>query len=106
MSDWPVLESGRGGLLGYFLLREFEPYRALAAEQNQLNLREAKEIWRHAATTLVMEERTDESRCVRAVSRPYDQRRDGSGGHAGHSAAMTSSLPRNRLGLAQWLFTE
>jgi hypothetical protein len=107
ISEWPVLESGRDGLFGYFLLREFQPYRALAEEQNKLNL-EAKEIWRHAATTPVMEERADQKPFAHILYRgAYDQPRERvEAATPSVLPPMAASLPRNRLGLAQWLFSE
>jgi hypothetical protein len=95
------------GPFGYFLLREFEPYRALAAEQNKLNI-EAKEISRHAATTPVMAERADQKAFAHILFRgAYDQ--PGERVEAATPTVlppMAASLPRNRLGLAQWLFAE
>jgi mono/diheme cytochrome c family protein len=95
------------GPRGYFLLREFEPYRALAAEQDKLNL-EAKEIARHAATTPVMQERTDQTPFAHTLYRgAYDQPRERVEAKTPSILPpMAASLPRNRLGLAQWLFSE
>jgi hypothetical protein len=97
----------RDGPFGYFLLRKFEPYQTLAAEQNKLNL-EAKEIDRHAATTPVMQERTDQKPFARTLYRgAYDQPRDRvEAVTPSVLPPMAASLPRNRLGLAQWLFSE
>jgi hypothetical protein len=94
-------------LFPYFLLREFEPYRTLAAEQNKLNL-EAKEIVRHAATTPVMVERTDQKPFAHILYRgAYDQPRERvEASTPTVLPPMAAALPRNRLGLAKWLFTE
>jgi mono/diheme cytochrome c family protein len=107
LSDGPAPENGPDRLLAYFLLREFEPYRTLAAEQNKLNL-EAKEIVRHAATTPVMAERTDQKPFAHILYRgAYDQPRDRvEASTPTVLPPMAAALPRNRLGLAQWLFTE
>ena len=96
------------GLFGYFLLRNFEPYRTLAVEQNKLNL-EAREIVRRAASTPVMAERADQKPFAHILYRgAYDQPRE-------RVEAATPSvlppmagslLPCNRLGLAQWLFAD
>jgi hypothetical protein len=93
------------GRFGYFLLREFEPYRALALEQDKLN-HDAKEILRHAATTPVMQERTDQKPFAHVLYRgAYDQPRDRVEANTPSVLPpMAASLPRNRLGLAQWLF--
>jgi mono/diheme cytochrome c family protein len=93
-------------LFAYFLLREFEPYRKLAAEQNKLNL-EAKEIALHSATTPVMMERTDQKPFAHVLYRgAYDQPRERVDASTPTVLPpMAAALPRNRLGLAQWLFT-
>jgi hypothetical protein len=106
-----VVTEAEAGLIndpsGHFLLREFEPYRALAAEQDKLNL-EAKEIERHAATTPVMQERTDQKPFAHTLYRgAYDQPRERvEAATPSVLPPMAASLPRNRLGLAQWLFSE
>jgi len=107
LSQWPLPESGRDGLFGYFLLRDFEPYRALADEQNNLNL-EAREISRHAASTPVMEERTDQKPFAHVLYRgAYDQPREQvEAATPSVLPPMAANLPRNRLGLAQWLFAD
>jgi len=93
------------GAAGYFLLREFAPYRALAAEDEKLS-KEAKEIAKQAATTPVMQERASETPFAHVLFRgAYDQPRERV--EANTPAVlppMSPSLPRNRLGLAQWLF--
>ncbi|MGA7236225.1 MAG: DUF1553 domain-containing protein [Bryobacteraceae bacterium] len=97
----------RDGPLGYFLLREYEPYRALALEEDKLDL-EAKEITRHAATTPVMQERTDQKPFAHTLYRgAYDQPRERvEAATPSILPPMAASLPRNRLGLAQWLFAD
>jgi hypothetical protein len=107
LADWPIPESGRDGLLGYFLLRNYDPYRALAEEQEKLNL-EAREISRRAASTPVMMERTDQKPFAHTLYRgAYDQPRDlVQASTPSVLPPMAAGLPRNRLGLAQWLFSE
>ncbi len=91
----------------WYLLRSYEPYRKLAAEQHRLNL-DLREIARRGSTTLVMEERADQKPFAHTLYRgAYDQKRDRV--EAATPAVlppMASSLPRNRLGFARWLFTE
>ena len=101
----PEAHALNDGPFGYFLLREFEPYRALAAEEEKLN-RDAKEIFKHAATTPVMQERTDQKPFAHVLYRgAYDQPRERVEANTPSVLPpMTASLPRNRLGLAQWLF--
>jgi hypothetical protein len=119
LNDWPIIQSvlpldsaqlggsGRAALLTYFLLNEYEPFRKLAREQNELNLK-ANAIARRGATTLVLEERTDSKPSAFILYRgAYDQKRQQV--EAGTPAVlppMTSAMPRNRLGFARWLFTE
>ncbi len=100
-------ESGPNALLAYYLLREYDPYRTLAAEQDKLNL-EAKEIERHAATTPVMQERTDQMPFAHTLYRgAYDQPRDRVDANTPSALPpMAAALPRNRLGLAKWLFSK
>jgi hypothetical protein len=95
------------GLLGYFLLRSFEPYRSVAEEQNKLNL-EAREIERHAASTPVMMERADQKPFAHILYRgAYDQPRERvDAATPAVLPPMVGALPRNRLGLAQWLFSD
>ena len=100
LSRWPAIEAAlalpaaevtdgdRGGLLDYFLFGSFEPFRRLAAEQNQLNL-EARQIARRGATTLVMA-RTHGSEAVRLRAVPRRLRPEapaGGGQHAERAAA-------------------
>jgi hypothetical protein len=107
VTEAEVRSLGDEPALGYFLLREFEPYRTLAAEQNKLNL-EAKEIVNHAATTPVMVERTDQKAFAHILYRgAYDQPRERvEASTPTVLPPMAAALPRNRLGLAKWLFTE
>ncbi len=88
-----------------FLLHEFEPYRALAAEQTALN-KEAKDIESRAAITPVMVERTDQQPFAHILYRgAYDQPRERvAASTPSVLPPMAAALPRNRLGLAQWLF--
>ena len=119
LSDWPAIETAlatesgkltdasRGALLTWFLLNQHQPYRLLAKEQNELN-QQAKAIARRGATSLVMEERTDSKPVAWILYRgAYDQRRqEVEANTPSILPPMTSTMPRNRLGLAQWLFTE
>jgi hypothetical protein len=119
LSRWPSIQTAlalptgqiqdddRAGLLDYFLFHSSEPYRNLAAEQNRLNL-EAREVARRGATTLVMQERTDQKPFAYVLYRgAYDQRRDRVEANTPSALPpMAAALPHNRLGLARWLFTE
>jgi hypothetical protein len=100
LGEWPSLRT-------YFLLNEYAPYRELAKEQNELNLK-AAEIARRGAVSLVMEERADTKPTAWILYRgAYDQRRDQVGANTpAILPPMTSAMPRNRLGLAEWLFTK
>ena len=106
-TDSPQLtDAARDALRTYFLVGQYEPYRKLAAEQNELNL-QAKAIARRGFVSLVMEERTDAQPTAWILYRgAYDQRRDKvDAGTPAILPPMTSAMPRNRLGLAEWLFT-
>jgi hypothetical protein len=119
LNQWPVIRSvlpldsaqlgtaGRSALLTYFLLNEYEPFRKLARKQNNLNLG-ANAIVRRGAVTLVMEERTDSKPIAWVLYRgAYDQKREQvEAATPSVLPPMTSAMPRNRLGFAQWLFTE
>jgi len=119
VSDWPAIQTAlaadvsqlteldRAALTTYFLAKQYEPYRALANELNDLSLK-AGAISRRGAVTLVMEERTDSKPTAWVLYRgAYDQRREEVGANTpAILPPMTSSMPRNRLGLAQWLFTD
>jgi hypothetical protein len=100
LNDWPA------GLLTYFLTKQYQPYMALAKEQNDLNLKAAA-ISKRGSVTLVMEERADAKPTAWVLYRgSYDQRREEVGANTpAILPPMTSAMPRNRLGLAQWLFT-
>ena len=77
------------------------------AEQHRLNL-ELRGIASRGATTLVMEERTDQKPFAHTLYRgAYDQKRDRvEAGTPSVLPPMAAALPRNRLGFARWLFTE
>jgi hypothetical protein len=95
-----------GEVDGYFLLREYQPYRSLAAEQDKLQV-DAKEIMKFAASTPVMEERADQKPFAHVLYRgAYDQPRERvEAATPSVLPPMAASLPRNRLGLAEWLFS-
>jgi hypothetical protein len=119
LSQWPAIQaalankndqldqSGRSALLTWFLLNEYEPYRKLAHQQNELGLA-VSAIARRGSVTLVMEEKPDSQPFAHVLYRgAYDQKRDRvEAGTPTILPPMTSSMPRNRLGFAKWLFTE
>jgi hypothetical protein len=119
LNEWPAIQTAlatdsgkltdaaRAPLQTWFLQREYEPYRQLAKEQDELNLA-AKGIASRGAVSLVMEERTDAKPKAWILYRgAYDQRRqEVDAGTPSVLPPMTSTMPRNRLGLARWLFTE
>jgi hypothetical protein len=98
LGEWPSLRT-------YFLLNQYAPYRGLAKEQNELNDK-AAEIARRGAVSLVMEERKDTKPTAWTLYRgAYDQRREQVEANTpAILPPMTSRMPRNRLGLAEWLF--
>jgi hypothetical protein len=118
VSNWPAIQSAlatdsakltdssRAALETYFLGKQYEPYQTLAKEQSDLNTKLAP-INRRGSVTLVMEERTDAKPIAWTLYRgAYDQRREQVDANTPVILPpMTSTMPRNRLGLAQWLFT-
>jgi mono/diheme cytochrome c family protein len=119
LSEWPEIApalaqptadltpAARRSLLGWFLAGSYEPYRKLAAEQHRLNL-DLRQMACRGAVTLVMEERADQQPFAHVLYRgAYDQQRDRVEATTPTVLPpMASTLPRNRLGFARWLFTE
>jgi hypothetical protein len=118
LSQWPAIEaasakapetlsgSDQTALMSYFLFKEHEPFRRLAAEQNALNL-DARAIARRGATTEVMQERHGSTPFANVLYRgAYDQKRQRvEASTPSVLPPMNAGLPRNRLGFAKWLFT-
>lgn len=116
VSRWSVLERARDkspdeldaeereALRLYFLAVEDTELRRLAARKQEI-AREWREIRRRSGVTEVMHERADTEPEAHVLFRGmYDQPRERV--VAGTPAAlppMAASLPRNRMGLAQWL---
>ncbi len=113
LSRWTAIEAAveaasganREDLLTYYLFKEHTPFLKLAAEQNERNL-EARAIARRGAVTHVMQERRDATPYANVLFRgAYDQKRDRvEASTPSVLPPMAASLPRNRLGLAKWLF--
>jgi len=119
LNEWPAIQTAlatdstkltddaKSALHTWFLLNQYEPYRNLVKQQNALNA-DATAIARRGSVSLVMEERTDDKPHAWVLYRgAYDQRRQEVGANTPSILPpMTSAMPRNRLGLAEWLFTE
>jgi hypothetical protein len=108
LNDWPRIHTGAtDALRTYYLQRIYEPFKLLAAEQADLNVK-ANKIARRGSVSLVMEERTDAKPMAWILYRgAYDQRREQVDANTpAVLPPMRSSMERNRLGLARWLFTE
>jgi len=108
LNDWPRIRTGdEAALRTYYLQRLYEPYKLLAAEQADLNIK-ANKIARRGSVSLVMEERTDAKPKAWILYRgAYDQRREQVDANTpAVLPPMRSNMERNRLGLARWLFTE
>ena len=108
LNEWPAITAGEeSGLLTFFLVRQYEPFRKLAAELHALNT-EAETIESHAATTEVMHEKPDSAPFAYVLFRgAYDQKRQRvDAATPAVLPPMTSDLPKNRLGFARWLFTK
>ncbi len=97
----------RNALLLLYLHEQHKGFQSLAAEQTALH-EEAREIADRGAITHVMHERTDQTPFAHVLHRgAYDQRRERVEANTPSILPpMPESLPRNRLGLAQWLFLE
>ena len=118
LNDWPAIQTAlasdaapstdgaRAGLETWFLQRQYEPYRTLAKELSDLSAKLVPVVHR-GGVSLVMEERTDSTPTAWTLYRgAYDQRREQVDAHTPVILPpMTSTMPKNRLGLAQWLFT-
>ena len=90
-----------------YLTNEDAGYRRLADERHELQ-NEAKGIASRGVVSLVMEERKDDTPHAWVLYRgAYDQRRDRVEARTPSALPpMPESLPRNRLGLAEWLFRD
>ena len=106
LADWPAIRKGedREALRTYYLFHRDGTYPKLAAEQGQLQL-EAKAIVRRGAVTHVMQERAGSMPFANILYRgAYDQKREKVEANTPSVLPpMGADLPRNRLGLAQWL---
>jgi hypothetical protein len=114
LADWPVAKSALGketldetereALGRQFVNRESPAFRALNERLTALVL-EKRKIRRAGAITHVMHERTDAMPMANVLFRgQYDQKREEvTPGVPSALPPMAASLPRNRLGLAQWL---
>lgn len=112
----PVLEEASGkkppeltteereGYRLFYLLNQDEGYRRLMEELAGLEP-ERRAIRRRGTVTLVMEERTDQEPFAHLLHRGmYDAPREKLAANTPSALPpMSASMPRNRLGLAQWL---
>ncbi|MFN9262321.1 MAG: DUF1553 domain-containing protein [Acidobacteriota bacterium] len=109
LADWATLRRSedREALRTYYLFHRDPAYQKLAAEQAQLQL-EAKAIARRGAVTHVMQEREGQMPFAHVLYRgAYDQKRDRVEANTPSVLPpMPAGLPRNRLGLAQWLVSQ
>jgi hypothetical protein len=110
MIDREITESevailGGDGLTWYLANNDAHFGKLLEAE-TKLNER-LHEIERRGAITLIMQERTDQKPFAHVLFRgAYDQKRDRVDAATPTALPpMPATLPRNRLGLAKWLFT-
>ena len=108
LGDWTGVEGGdRKALLSYYVQHNDDAFRALGREQTELNA-DARAMNRRGAITLVMQELTDSKPFANILYRgAYDQKRDRVDANTPLVLPpMTAAMPRNRLGFAQWLFTD
>ncbi len=99
-------DEDRAALLDYYRFHYDDSYRALVREKTELE-EEAYAIERRGANTLIMEERKDAQPFAYVLYRgAYDQKRDRVESRTpAVLPPMTSAMPHNRLGFAEWLFT-
>ena len=106
LADWPAIRKGedREALRTYYLFHRDRIYPKLVAEQAKLQF-EAKTIARRGAVTHVMQERSGSMPFANILFRgAYDQKREKVEANTPSVLPpMGADLPRNRLGLAQWL---
>lgn len=116
LAEWPRVVSARQtppdklgagearALLLYHLLHSDSQYQALSAQLQTVN-GERDVIARRSPVTFVMEERTDQTPFSYVLNRGmYDQPRDKvEPAVPGILPQLKPDMPRNRLGLAQWL---
>lgn len=109
LADWATLRrtEDREALRTYYLFHRDPAYQKLAAEQAKLQL-EAKAIARRGAVTHVMQEREGQMPFAHILYRgAYDQKRERVDANTPSALPpMPAGLPRNRLGLAQWLMSK
>lgn len=118
LNEWPAVSAAlsketsqlsdvdRKALSTWYLFKEDKRFRELASEQSELNT-DAKAIARNGAITLVMQERADSKPEAHILFRgAYDQKRDLVLANTPSALPpMKTDMPKNRLGLAEWLFT-
>lgn len=114
LADWPVVkaaltketldDSERAALGRQYVNRESESFRSLVAQLQSFSA-ERRRIRRSGAITHVMHEKTDTQPMANVLFRgQYDQPREQvTPGVPAALPPMGANLPRNRLGLAQWL---
>ncbi|MBM3728023.1 MAG: DUF1553 domain-containing protein [Acidobacteria bacterium] len=115
LAQWPAVEQSRArptaeltaaerdGLRHYYLAREFADHIDLAGELRDLDA-EKLDIMRRGSVTHVQHERAGMATAQVLHRGMYDQPRDQvTANTPSVLPPMPASLPRNRLGLAQWL---
>lgn len=116
MMAMPALEAAQGKAVGeltaeeregfqlYYLLNRDEGYRRMGPELAAMEP-ERRAIRRRGTVSLVMEERTDQQPFAHRLHRGmYDAPREKLAADTPSALPpMEASMPRNRLGLAQWL---
>lgn len=101
----PVLPaSSREALMLMYLNRKDEAYRGITARLSEIE-QQLRAVRRRGAETLVMREKTDGKPMARVLFRgQYDQPRDVVYANVPSVLPpMSRNMPRNRLGLAEWL---
>jgi hypothetical protein len=108
LSEWTALQGGdRAALADHDLFHNNDAFRALVKEQNDLTT-DLRAMERRGAVTLILQERAGTTPSAHILYRgAYDQQRDlVLANTPSVLPPMTAAMPRNRLGFAQWLFTD
>lgn len=119
LSEWPAIETAlakpaadlndadRSALLSWYLARHDEPYRKLGHELAEVT-ETASMIENRGTITHVMHETPGSRPYAHILFRgAYDQKRERvEAATPSVLPPMSPDLPRNRLGFAQWLFTD
>jgi hypothetical protein len=119
LQQWPAIAAAlaktedqltaedKNALLAWYLAAEYEPTVKLGAQLARVNA-SARQISKESPVTLVMYEKPESKPMANILFRgAYDQKREAvEASTPSVLPPIRAGLPRNRLGLANWLFSE